>query len=299
MRRAFVAVIVPLLIIGAPRLVVADEFEVQARELFRGEPFKVRLSAALWLSRRGGADGRAVSLLATALGRDKERTVRHLAATALGEMVGGDTPSAPRARAMSALDRAAATDRDRKVRAAAKTALLKIRARMPRPEEKSDGDGFGGVFLHVGPVVDPARKLPPGGAPKVEAAVRGALVKGELHGAVSQPGKSLPRSRDLRAARQRGFYLGTSIAEVKSRKIGRRLEVRCKLSVRVTPWTGDDGEEKLVAERTASATGSGVVTTAPAGAKAAVLDCLTSVGEEVTARQIVPFLRRFDGRASR
>jgi hypothetical protein len=295
MRRGIVAAVLPLVFFGALAAARADEVDAQGKVLLRGEPYKARLSAALWLSKRASGDGRATSLLAVALLRDKEKTVRHVAAVALGTLVGPDTPSGPRARALSALDKAAAADRDRKVRAAAGEALAAIRARLPAPEAELDGDGTGGLFLHLGPVGDPSGRLPGGGASKLEAAVRAALESGGGRGAVSQAGAALPSRADLRTARQRGFYLGAAVASLETRPRGSAVEIRCRVTLRVTAWGGHDGGERLDESRTASASGSGEVIAAQRGVERAKVDCVTAVGEEIIVRQVVPFLRRFDG----
>src|SRR5690606_14490812 len=139
MGRGFVAGILPLVLVLALALVHApvpadadggDDRALLAhgRQLARGEPYKVRISAALWLSRRSPTDARAVRLLVRALGRDRERTVRQVAAAALGEMIDHTTPAATLAEVTAALERAGRGDRDRRVRTRAGRALAAIRA---------------------------------------------------------------------------------------------------------------------------------------------------------------------------
>jgi hypothetical protein len=298
MRRGSVAVI--LAVVFASSVARADDIDRQGRELIHGEPYKVRVSAALWLSKRPASDGRAVSMLANAVRNDRERTVRQLAAAALGRMVDAETPSAALARAEAALEGAVKFDPDRRVRRVAKDALKALRAITPLTEpELGSGDGLGGLFVHVGPATDPTRALPPGGAVQLESSVRHALERGQLHGKISKSNSELPSGRTLRAARQRGFYLGAAVSEVAIRKKGRAIELRCKLMLRVTAWSGADEGERLMASQSAAVTGSGVVVASERTKADAVVQCVTAVGEEVTFRQVVPFLKRFDGRAAR
>jgi hypothetical protein len=165
-------------------------------------------------------------------------------------------------------------------------------------EQPGGGDGLGGLYVYVGPAMDPTRSLPAGGAGKLETAVRRALLRGALHGKISEASSELPTGRALRASRQRGFYLGASVADVTSRRKGSALELRCKLMLRVTAWSGTDGGERLMAAQSASASGSGVVMATARTRESAAVQCVTAVGEEVTTRQVLPFLRRFQGRAA-
>jgi len=70
------------------------------------------------------------------------------------------------------------------------------------------------------------------------------------------------------------------------------------VSVRVSPWTGRDGNERLAATESASATGNGQVSASRADARRAAVDCAVAVIEELAERQVVPFLRRQTSRNS-
>jgi hypothetical protein len=62
----------------------------------------------------------------------------------------------------------------------------------------------------------------------------------------------------------------------------------------VAPWSGTDGSETWTAQRAASASGSGkaITTSDPAGIAGGMRDCVLAVAEEVTANEVVPFLRK-------
>ena len=68
----------------------------------------------------------------------------------------------------------------------------------------------------------------------------------------------------------------------------------CKVEIRVAPWTGTDGGEKWEANKAASASGSAKAMTGNSDREIAggVRDCLEAVAEDVTTRQVMPFLKR-------
>jgi hypothetical protein len=64
--------------------------------------------------------------------------------------------------------------------------------------------------------------------------------------------------------------------------------------MRVSPWTGRDGHERLIAGKAASASGNGRVVSSASqrGISSAKRDCLIAVVEQITTRQVVPFIER-------
>ena len=78
------------------------------------------------------------------------------------------------------------------------------------------------------------------------------------------------------------------------RRVGDQTQVACTVAIRIAPWDGRDGGEKWEANRAASATGSAKATTGNSQREVngGVRDCLEAVAEDVTDRQVVPFLRR-------
>jgi hypothetical protein len=94
-----------------------------------------------------------------------------------------------------------------------------------------------------------------------------------------------------------GFYIGSAVASLNVTKTGRSAEVRCSVSMRVSPWEGTDGEERLVAGKAASASGTGKVVGASSsgGISTSKRDCVLAVIEQITTRQVVPFIQRTSG----
>lgn len=269
----------------------ADKIDSLTRQLRDGRPYKVRISAALVLAKQH--DRRAVLAVARSLREDEESTVRRLAALSLATMLSGKLDRATQLAAFEALERSSMRDRDPGVRKSAQTALDRARASMqreravasaPEPVHRS-----GDVFVHVAKASDLTRQLPSYGSATVQEAVRGSLRRLAPD---YQQSASAPSSAELSSRRLRGFRIGAQVAKVAVQPRGSQSEVRCTVSLRVSPWSGTDGAERLAANESASATGNGKVSASSRDTKRAALDCAVAVTEELTARQVVPFLRR-------
>ncbi|HLU66387.1 MAG TPA: HEAT repeat domain-containing protein [Kofleriaceae bacterium] len=282
-----IALIVGLIVVAMPRASRGDKVADSAAQLRSSGDYKIRLSAALHLAKQRG-DARAVKALARALARDRESTVRRVAALSLGALVTPELPSRARRDALAALERASSRDRDSRVRKSASAALARARATLARARPARPRGGK--LFLHVGMPSDLSRRLPGGSVSAVQAAVRGSLRRHAPDYAQSR-GRP-PTGSELRARGLRGYYVGAQVAKIAVQERGNQAEVRCTVSVRVSPWSGRDGHERLVASESASASGSGKISTSRSDARRAAVDCAVAVAEEITARQVVPFLRR-------
>ena len=66
------------------------------------------------------------------------------------------------------------------------------------------------------------------------------------------------------------------------------------MAVRVAPWMGKDGGERWEANRAASASGSAKAMTGnrDRDVQSGLRDCVEAVAEDVTARQVLPFLKQ-------
>lgn len=286
---ALVCLVLGLAAIAGPAR--ADKIDAVAKQLRDGRPYKVRLSAALVLAKH--RDKRAVLAMARSLREDEESTVRRIAALSLGAMVNGRLDRATQLAAFEALERASKRDGDQGVRRNAQSALDRARATMHRERAVARPSGpverSGSVFVHVAKASDLSRQLPTHGSETVQEAVRGSLRR--LAPDYKQSA-SAPSSAELTSRRLRGFRIGAQVAKVAVQPRGSQSEVRCTVSVRVSPWSGADGGERLAANESASATGNGKVSAPSRDTKRAALDCAVAVTEELTARQVVPFLRR-------
>ena len=114
MRRGVWAITLSLVLVAlGASPAAADAVDVRAKQLRRGD-YKVRLSAALFLSRSD--DPRALSALARAAVKDSRTTIRELAVRSLAKQADESVPSAVRTRVVKALERASRRDRRSKIR---------------------------------------------------------------------------------------------------------------------------------------------------------------------------------------
>ena len=270
----------------------ADVIDDEARQLATASAYKRRLAAVLILAKHD--DGRAVRALAEALRRDREVQIRRVAALGLGKAVTAATPVPARELALAALG-AASADKDRKVRELAARALTTLEP-LRRPAARPDRGDRPTVYVHLGPGVDLSSQAPRDAVPKLVRAVKGVVAARTPGVATDWPGAP-PTERDLTAAGARGFLVAPTISALTVSKRGRQAEVACTVSVRVAPWSGTDGSETWTAQRAASASGSGkaITTSDPAGIAGGMRDCVLAVAEEVTANEVVPFLRKLIG----
>ena len=265
----------------------ADVIDDEVEQLARAPGYKRRLAAVLALSK--SHEGRAVLALARALDQDPEAQIRRVAALALAKAVDETTPVAARDVAFGALDRAIARDRDSKVREIATRTLQKLEPlRTPAPS----GDGPE-VFVHVGDAGDLSSQTPRDTLVKLSKTVRQVVARRAPDVATEWPGK-LPTSRQLAATGTRAFMVAATVSAVDITKDGGKATIACTVSVRIAPWNGTDGAEKWVAHKAASASGSGKAMTgsSPPQVAGGIRDCVLAVGEELTAKQVVPFLKR-------
>jgi hypothetical protein len=275
-----------VVLLAAVRPVSADKVDDSANQLKKSSDYKIRLSAALYLAKQQG-DRRAVKALARALLVDGESTVRRVAALSLGTLLTPGLPRDAREAGLKALAQSSETDGDKRVRGSASSALLRARAQLG---SMASSGGSGRLFVHVGKPSDRTGKLPSGSVEMVQAAVRGALRRNAPD---YQTSSGTPPTRaELASRKLRGFIVGAAVAKVAIESSGSAMEVRCTVSLRVSPWTGSDGNERLVANESATASGSGRIQTSAGDSRQAAADCAVAVSEELTARQVVPFLRR-------
>lgn len=272
-------------VLGPASVARADALDPMIEQLARGDGYKLRLAAAINLSK--SRDARAVVALATALIRDDEDTIRRVCALALAKIVDDRTPAKARSIALDALAHAAKGDRAAKVRAAAEKALTSLAALRTAPT----GAGGPAVFVNVGGATDLTKKAPRDAETKLASMVKGVVKRGTYE--VDWPG-GLPTQRDLERGGTRGFYVAATVAMLTVTTRGSRSEIACTVSIRVAPWSGTDGAEKWEASKAASASGSGKVVTGSADRAIAdgMRDCVLAVGEEVALRQVVPFIKR-------
>jgi hypothetical protein len=288
MSRVLAVVTASLLMLGG-RTGRADTVDLNVSQLGHENPYKLRLAAALSLSK--SKDARAVLALADALDKDEEATVRRVAALALEKVLDSRTPDDARQLAFEALDKAADTDGDVKVRDTAVKARRTLGAlRHPRVARATREDRPG-MFVHVEDGIDQSNHAPSDAPARVSKILRASVERTGY--TTSWPG-GLPTSAELSSHNSHAFIVASTVKKVDIARAGRRTQISCTVTVRIAPWGGKDGGERWEASQAASASGSAKATTGNSDREVTggVRDCVEAVAEDVASRQVVPFLKR-------
>jgi hypothetical protein len=255
--------------------------------------YKVRLAAALALSKT--KDPRSIIALADALLNDADATVRRVSALALEKMIDGQTPEDAKELGLDALNQASTLDKDEKVRSTASSAMRALASYKKKKATKtaasSSSSKPSSVFVNVDQTVDQSKKLPTGAGARLQKIVTTNVASTGY--ATSWPG-GLPTKTDLDKKQARGFIIASTVKKVEVTKSGSSANVSCSVTIRVSPWEGKDGGEKWEANKAASASGSAKTTTGTRDKDIAggVSECIEAVAEDVSQRQVVPFLKR-------
>ncbi len=292
MSRALAVFTACFVVLGTART-YADSIDQNVRELsVNGKSYKVRLAAALALSK--SKDARAVLAVADALDQDEDATVRRVAAIALEKMIDSETPKDALGLSITALEKAAKTDGDSKVRETAKRALRAVerfkKKGEPAVATKTTTDRGSAVFVNVDKALDQSKKAPVDGPDRVTKVVKRQVES--IGYSTNWPG-GLPTSAELDTAKTRGYIVASTVKKVDITRSGHQTQVACTVAIRVSPWAGKDGGEKWEANKVASASGSAKAMTGNTEreVQGGVRDCLEAVSEDVTSRQVVPFLK--------
>ncbi len=272
-------------------VVAADTTDTNVSQLANGSSYKVRLAAALALSR--SRDARAVIAVADALANDADPTIRRVAALALEKMVDSRTPDDARELGLTALEEASTRDRDAKVRDTAAKSLKALAAlrRKKGTSSRTSSSNKPSVFVNVDPTTDQSKLLPKEASDRIMKIVKSNVERTGY--ATSWPG-GLPTSAELTSSRSRAFIVASTVKKLSITKSGAMTQIACTVGIRVAPWGGKDGGEKWEANKAASASGSAKATTGnrERDIQGGVRDCIEAVAEDVTSRQVVPFLKR-------
>ncbi len=280
-----------ILWVAGPAVARADAIDDSVAQLSdSSQTYKERLAGALALSK--SKDPRAVIALSDALRRDASPTIRRVCAIALEKNVGERTPADARSIALDALDKAAAVDSDPSVRQSAAAALKALaslrRGKASKPEARGDKPE---VLVKIEPTSDQTKKAPPEASSRLTTTVKGSVEKAGF--ATSWPG-GVPTASDLERAHSHAYIVASTVKKIDYSKVGRQTQIACTVTIRVAPWGGSDGGEKWEASKAAQAQGSAKATTGSSerDIKSGVRDCLEAVAEDITSRQILPFLKR-------
>src|SRR5688572_25799077 len=180
----------------------AETVDAGVRQLATGNPYKVRLAAALSLSKT--KEPRAVIALAVALRGDADATIRRVCVLALEKMLDARTAEDAKALGLNALDHAAQNDADAKVR---ETAARAVKALAGLRKRKATS-GAPAVFVNIDNATDQSNKLPTGVSQRLTRIVKSGVERTGY--STSWPG-GLPTSADLSSSRSRAFIVAASV----------------------------------------------------------------------------------------
>lgn len=280
MSRALAVVTACLFLCGTAE---ADAIDDSVKQL-SSKSQKVRLAATLALSK--SKDARAVLAVSGSLTHDSDATVRRVSALALEKMIDAATAEDALELSFEALEQAAKQDRDPKVRSTAADTLKSL-AGLRR---KRRGN-WPSVFVNIDNAVDQSRKAPKDAPARLAKVVRRSIEKTGY--ATTWPG-GLPTSKELMQSRAQAYIVAANVKKIDVMRGARQTTIACTVAIRVAPWGGKDGGEKWEANRAASASGSAKAMTSnsPNAVMSGMHECLEAVAEDITNRQVVPFLKR-------
>lgn len=257
----------------------ADNVDQLVRQLERDGSDKVRLSAALNLTKLG--DPRAILALTKALGNDGDKNVRGAAAVGLGKLVTDTTKSSIKNLAIAALKRAAASDESELVQAQAEKALKAIGVTGGGGASPPPTSG-GAIYVNIGPMSSKT------GDSSADAKLKALMVKTATKTmakvasdmAIAWPGGA-PTRAQLEAKRTVGFYVDGTLNELKVKESGSTTTVSCRINMLLASYPDKSIFGLLNG-------GASVQASGPTDVALAREDCVSAVVEDLIAKKIVP-----------
>jgi hypothetical protein len=270
-----------LVVLLRPAPVRADNVDELIRQLDNDDSDKVRLSAALNLTKLG--DQRAILALAKAIGVDADRSVRGAAAVGLGTLVSDKTRPNLKNLAVAALKRAVASDDSSLVKAQADKALKAIGVTGGPPVQLPPTAG-GAIYVNIGPMSSKTGDAAVDGKLKtlmVKVASK-TMERVASNMATTWPGGAAPTRAMLDARSTVGFYVDGTLNELKSKESGRSTTVSCKINMLLASYPDKSIFGLLTGGATVQASGSA------SDLAMAREDCVSAVVEDLIAKKIVP-----------
>ena len=276
-----VAVAAVLAVIGHAAPARADNVAELIRQLSDDDSDKVRLSAAINLTKLG--DARAILPLAKALGNDPDKTVRSAAAGGLGKLVTDKTDSRIRKAAIAVLTQARDSDDSDFVRGEASKALKAIGVTGGSGQVQTPATG-GAIYVNIGPMSSKT------GDSAVDSKLKALMFKtanrtmtrvaGNM--AITWPGGAAPTRAMLDAKSTVGFYVDGTVNEMKVKETGSSVTVSCKINMLLASYP--DKSIFGLLNGGASVQASGAKTDIALARE----DCVSAVVEDLIAKKIVP-----------
>jgi hypothetical protein len=284
------AVLTACLLLLAGRIARADQIDQNVKET-HAKSSKVRFAATLALSK--SKDARAVLAVSAALENDDDPTVRRVAALALEKMIEQSTADDAKSLAFDALEKAKDTDGDSKVKSTAASTLKALASLRKSSKGSSSFSSKPTVFVNIDAATDQSKKAPKDAPDRVAKIVRKSIESKTGYSTV-WPGGGLPTSKELSTSKSQAYIVASTVKKIEVTKGARQATIACTVAIRVAPWGGKDGGEKWEANKAASASGSAKAMTGMSDRDitSGMRDCLEAVAEDVSTRQVVPFIKR-------
>jgi len=278
-RAAAIALVVA--VIGRASPARADNFAELVRQLAEDDSDKVRLSAALNLTKLG--DSRAILPLAKALGNDTDRTVRGAAAVGLGKLVTDRTEAKVRKPVIAVLTQARESDDSDFVRGEAAKALKAIGVTGGTTQVQTPATG-GAIYVNIGPMSSRTGDASIDGKLKALMARTASRTMARVasHMTTSWPGSATPTRAMLDAKSTVGFYVDGTVNEMNVKETGSSVTVSCKINMLLASYP--DKSIFGLLNGGASVQASGAKTDIALARE----DCVSAVVEDLIAKKIVP-----------
>jgi hypothetical protein len=284
-----------LRIIVAPILLIAlafggtakaDNIDRLMKQLTSSSDYKVRISAALSLSRL--REQRAVPSFIRAL-KDSDKTVRGVAAASLGKIVNSSTNSKTKAKTIAALKKVASSDSNSFVRRQAQKAYDVLKALTGKPKPLPGGKG--GTYVNIGVM---SAKV--NGADKIRAHMRKTVQKTFKKKASSMmilwPGGDAPSKSQLSAKKVKAFHVDGTLNELSEARSGSSTTVTCKVSMLIATYAPKKNGKVDKSMFGFLKGGASVQSSSSAKeVQYAREDCVSAVMEDLVARKIIPTLK--------
>ena len=284
--RAAVILVVALTVTAHARFAHADAEATLVGELQNDSSDKVRLSAALNLTKLGDGSTKVILAMAKALGNDSSESVRGACAVGLGRLVTRRTNKTLRGLAVKSLQRAQDSDDSNFVKTQAGHALSAIgEGGSSGPSAGTSSGGRNGIYVNIGPMSSKAGR----DDAHLKDLMRRTAFKamGESAGSMmtSWPGGGAPSKAALDGKGIAGFFVDGTINKLDVREDGGGSTISCKISMLIASYPDKSmfGFLNGGAQVTASAS--------PRDEAMASEDCITAVVEDLITKKIVPTIR--------
>lgn len=253
----------------------ADNVDRFIKQLTTSKDSKVRVTAVTGLASLGG--DRAIRAVIRAL-RDRDKSVRGVAAVSLAKLVDHETEAKLRKDVLRALTTVAQRDPVAFVRQRAKQAREQIEK--PRPA------GGGGIYVNIGAMSAKTKGAPEKIRGLMRKAAQQTFSKRASSMVTAWPSGREPSAKQLAASKTAGYHVDGTLLTLKAEPKGASTLVSCKISMLLATYPDKsmfgflDGGARVE-------TGS-----SDRDIQYAQEDCVAAVIENLVAKKIIPAIQQ-------